>query len=496
MASDRYWCAAPLLTISILLTSALESGCSGEEAPSNSSGDSPASAAGGTPEPEEGSDDLELPGDGPGAPDGQTCTTDAECPGEVCHPFGTSCVPPGAACTSHSQCAPMTFCSAGHGGCLPAGSGNPCESDSNCAVGSECIAGTCGCSGFTQEQELAGGKLDIYFLFDHTGSMIGAGSDDPLPGGDCAYVPGATPDEESKACFATYAFADYLIGAPLEADTRLALQFLSLDDEDGDVDTCGGEKYDTPLIPMTQLPVTPDHPMIQVISDDDFDTENDAGDGTEMEGAIRGIIGFTSNNITPGREMIGVLMTDGDPNGCNEDIDDLAALIAAHYAQTGLRTFIIGMEGASEDSLEQLAMAGGAELHDDYCGSLTPPCHYWNVGTGDGTALADALQAIIAQSTPLGCEFPLADIQPPDGRVLDTSTINIALTTSSETTTIARAASVAECPVGAHAWYYDAPDNPSMIHMCPETCSLVTAAEGGAHLNIVGGCEPTVVITR
>jgi hypothetical protein len=261
--------------------------------------------------------------------------------------------------------------------------------------------------------------------------------------------------------------------------------------------TCAGGPYAQPMIGLTQLPLPPTHPMIQAISDDDFDTLNNAGNGTEIEGALRGIAQFTAANKTPGREMIGVLMTDGDPNGCNEDVDDLAQIIADHYATTGIRTFIIGVEGATDRNLERMAIEGGAEPHDDFCGSLAPPCHYWNVGDASGDVLAAALQAIIGQSTPIGCEFPLSNVQPAGGQMLDTSTINVTLTTpSAGESTILNTPTPAECPVGQLAWYYDNPAEPSVIHLCPSTCDAVKVTEGGAQINIVGGCEPTVVVAR
>jgi len=187
-------------------------------------------------------------------------------------------------------------------------------------------------------------------------------------------------------------------------------------------------------------------------------------------------------------------MTDGDPNGCNEDVDYLANLISDHLASTGIRTFIIGMDGATESNLEELAIAGGAEPHDDFCGSLDPPCHYWYVGDGSGDAIASALTAIAGQAAPFPCEYALADIQPPDGSILDLSTLNVQLTQGGTSTIIANVAGMGDCPADDPAWYYDSPASPSAILLCQNACDLVTAAEEGATMNIVGGCEETIVL--
>lgn len=188
-------------------------------------------------------------------------------------------------------------------------------------------------------------------------------------------------------------------------------------------------------------------------------------------------------------------MTDGDPEGqCEDDMDVLAGIIADHYESTGVRIFIIGMDGATEENLEQLAIAGGAEPHDDFCGELEPPCHYWNVGDGSGDAIASALQAIQEQAVPLPCEYPLANVTPPDGMSLDLSTLNVRLTEGTESTIIGRAESEAACPSDQHAWYYDNAGSPTSVMLCPSACELVANAAAGASVSIVGGCQATATV--
>ena len=333
------------------------------------------------------------------------------------------------------------------------------------------------CTGEAYEQELIGGPLDIYLVFDRTASM----------GDDCDYRPGSSPPRNSKACYATYALPDYLTSVTPQADTRLAFQFMSLAREP---EGCDGELYSTPLVDLTPLPITANHEIIQAISDESFG----GGFGTEIEGALRGIASFTDANQTSGREMIGVLMTDGDPNGCDGNIDRLAEIIADHRAQTGIRTFIIGMEGATDRNLETYAVAGGAQAHDDWCGDRDPPCHFWNVGDGSGDAIASALTAIVGQAAPLPCDFPVSGLTPPAGQTVDYGKVNVTLTDSSGETTIGQTANVDACPSDQLAWYYDDASAPTTIHLCANACDVATAAEGGAHLAVVLGCTDTVVI--
>jgi hypothetical protein len=411
--------------------------------------------------------------DGGGGP---ACQSAADCAsGQVCHPYSRDCVTPGSACAEQSDCAAGNYCDSDSGVCLPGTTGSPCETDANCAAAS-CSGGACGCSGLAHEQELVSGPLDIYFIFDRTSSM----------GEDCAYQAGGTPPANSKACFATYAFPNYLINVTPQVDTRLAFQFMSLANND-----CDGALYATPLVDLTTLPVAANHAIVQAISNENFA----GGFGTHIEGALRGIADYTANNRTVGREMIGVLMTDGDPNGCEDDLATLRGIIADHLAATGIRTFIIGMEGATDANLEELGTAGGAQPHSDWCGSVGPPCHYWNVEDGSGDAIASALRAIIGQAAPLPCQYNVAGLTPPEGETLDYGRVNVALTDPGGVpTTIGQVGDEAGCPTNQPAWYYDNPSAPTTINLCPNACDLATTAANGSRVQVVVGCQDTVVV--
>jgi hypothetical protein len=230
--------------------------------------------------------------------------------------------------------------------------------------------------------------------------------------------------------------------------------------------------------------------MIEAISQENFA----GGYGTHIEGALRGMAEYTASNSTSGREMIGVLMTDGDPNGCEENVRNLAQLVSDHLDNDGIRTFIIGMQGATDANLERLAEAGGAEAHDDFCGGESPPCHYWNVGDGSGDAIASALRAIVGQASPLPCKYEVAGLVPPAGEELDYGKINVTLTDDSGTQMIGQVSTSSQCPDDKAAWYYDDPSDPELLHLCPETCTMVADADEGARLDVVVGCTATVQI--
>jgi hypothetical protein len=352
-----------------------------------------------------------------------------------------------------------------------AGQGNGSGGSSPSTGGS---AGFHACTGTAYEQETTS-SLDTYFVFDRTGSM----------GKDCSYTPNSTPPVKSKACYATYAMSDYLINVASSVDQRLAFQFMSQPND------CDGTPYETPLVGLTHLPIPADHQLIQAISNETFK----GGLGTHIEGALRGIAAYTTAAKTAGREMIGVLMTDGDPEGCEQNIDKLAKLVSDHLSQDGIRTFIIGMQGATDANLEKLAVAGGADAHTTDCGSVSAPCHYWNVGEGDPDVISEALSAIVAQSAPIPCEFKVSGFTPPDGQTLDFGKVNVTLTDKAGTpTTIGQAAGEASCPTDAPAWYYDKPTAPTAIELCKNACDLVTDSASGSKVDVVVGCQDTVTL--
>jgi len=415
-------------------------------------------------------------GDGGGGTGGSPeCNTSEQCVApEVCEPVRQTCVVPLAPCASQAECTGGTYCEAMAQVCLPSSVGTPCAGPDNCNV--ECLNGFCGCSGVAHERQLESSPLDIYLVLDRTGSM----------GTDCAYVAEDSPPVSSKACYATYALADYLIGVSPAVDTSLAFNVMSL------TNACDGSGYDSGLVPKTSLPVASDSTLVQTISDENFS----GGFNTRIEGALRNIAMYTGANQTDGREMIGVLITDGDANRCEIENELLAGIIEDHLTNTGLRTFIIGMTGASENKLEELAVAGGAAPHDDFCGSLTPPCHYWNVGDGSGEVLANALQAISQQAVPLPCEIDVTGLTAPEGEALDYGKVNVTLTQGETVTTIPQVGSPGACPLDQPAWYYDVPSAPTKIHLCENACDTVSAAGDGAELNVVAGCTDTVIIVQ
>lgn len=232
--------------------------------------------------------------------------------------------------------------------------------------------------------------VDMFIMQDRSGSM----------GADCNL--GDTTN--SKWCHAINALSGYF-NSPKAAGNAAALQFFPLSNHSNAL-CATGAGYD-----VAALPTPP--PAYMTLPSKTFDallnsTNDTGGGGTPTEAAIRGVTKFTSGNRRGGRVTIGILITDGDPNGCDTNLTNLSGLLQAHFTATTLRTYVIGMTGASFTNLEAIAQGGNSPLHPDAVGGLTDacgngpgPCRHWNVGDGDPQAFVAALAAIQASAD--GC---------------------------------------------------------------------------------------------
>ena len=245
--------------------------------------------------------------------------------------------------------------------------------------------------------------VDMYIVFDKSGSMgepFGNGSP-----GDCNI--GET--KNSKWCRAINALSGYL-NSPSSKDQSAALQFFSGDDNPN----CStGAPFDKPATPGTGYTTLPSKAF------DDVLNGTVPGGQTPMEAALRGLTKFTAANRRPGHVTIGIFVTDGDPKGCREDLGVLSGILDAHFNATKIRTYVIGMEGATFGNLEKIAAGGNAPTHAasvgalaNACGNVAAPCRVWNVGNGDPAGFIQALGAI--QESADGCKPGGGTVNPPN----------------------------------------------------------------------------------
>ena len=176
-----------------------------------------------------------------------------------------------------------------------------------------------------------------------------------------------------------------------------------------------------------------------------------------------------------------VLVTDGAPFGChtdpndvNNDIANLAALAEKAYAEHGILTYVVGLEGSWEWIVDKIAASGGTGKALLVSNEQTYE------------ELFAALQAI--KESHVDCEVGL----PPDSDLseLDPQTVNVTYTpgSGSHPLTLQQVDGAAACGEG---WYYDDPVAPTKISLCPETCALIQA-DKSARLDVLIGCHTQI----
>ncbi len=319
--------------------------------------------------------------------------------------------------------------------------------------------------------------LDLYLMLDRSASMT-------LPE---QTVPNCKVGDTTEArwCYAINALAGFF-GAPTSNGMGVALQFfphgncgwISEADQTQNCCTngtcCKGDDDAVPTVPLGQLPGN-QQALVNALN-----AQSPLGTTTPIEAAVRGLVTYTAQAKQPGRNMVAVLVTDGEPNGCELDPTVLAGILSAQLTATGIKTFIIGMDGANFQTLEELAVAGGATPHSTYCADGFASCSFFNVGEGKPEAFVDALQQI--QRSVVGCRFSLPTT---DAGIVDpaTLTVNVVSPAALEQQTLKHVASVGDCGDG---WYSD-PNRPGEFALCPQTCSTVQA-EVGVSVELLAGC--------
>ncbi len=292
--------------------------------------------------------------------------------------------------------------------------------------------------------------LAMLVLVDRSGSMAG--------------------DKWDAATKAIRAFADRseVVGM------KMGLQFFP---PIGTANACTAASYEALAVPIAPLP---DNvlPIQQKIAQAVPDGSTPMGPG--LAGSIGAMRAFIAKE--PMHQGVVILVTDGDPAGCSGDsVGGVAATAAGGVKpvadEPSVRTFAVGMDGASFGSLDQIASAGGG----------APKA--FNVGAGAAAqqALVDALDEIRAGV--LGCEYTLPAPPPSEG-VLDLEKVDIEFTAGKNDppTTIRKVASAAACGATTGGFYYDDPNEPTRVVLCPASCTDVRRGTLEAKVDIVFGC--------
>lgn len=283
----------------------------------------------------------------------------------------------------------------------------------------------------------------LVFMFDRSGSM----------GQNSKWT-------TCKAGLETF-FAD-----PKSAGLYASIQFFAnLSDE------CNPAVYASPAVAMTALPSNTFASTIEQYS---------PNAGTPTLPAITGALQYAQMMEAQhaGAKVAVVLATDGIPNDCNSDVNNVAAE-AAKYAKT-IPTYVIGV-GGELTNLDAIAAGGG-----------TQKAFIVSVGNPQQTAVdfQNALNVIRGKS--LACEYALPT--PPPGQTLDINTVNVQFTSSGGQPQTLTYDKDCASPGGA-GWHYDDANNPTKIEICKATCDQIQADTGGK-IDIVTGCATQGGVTK
>ncbi|HEY6081511.1 MAG TPA: vWA domain-containing protein, partial [Polyangiaceae bacterium] len=249
---------------------------------------------------------------------------------------------------------------------------------------------------------------------------------------------------------ATRAFFEDATSAGISA----SLSFFPAQDDKCDVAT-----YETPDVAMIALP----SPSFgEAIADIDPDTTGKWRGGTPTLAVVQGNAAYLRTLVQQEPDAVHalVLVTDGYPNGCDDD--EIASVVAAvEKAAENFPTYVIGVKNPpggpdTVSDLDALALAGG-----------TDSAIFIDTGDPNQTAtdLASAISRIRERSVSCGAAIPTN----PGGAPFVADRVNVSMVVDGTTS---RLGYDQDCQADS-AWRYDDVDAPTSIVLCPATCQPV-----------------------
>lgn len=240
-------------------------------------------------------------------------------------------------------------------------------------------------------------------------------------------------------------------------------------------DECKPMTYANPPVPIAPLPGNASAIKLSL--------ENTAPTGsTPMQPALEGAIDAMTTYLAANVDHAGVviLVTDGDPGGCSSTVANVSATAAAGVAQTPpVRTFVIGMEGANFNNLNQIAVAGGTTQSFDV-----------SQGQSAQAELAKALEEV--RKAAIGCVYLLPEVPPSEG-TLDPTSVSVKFTPgiNEPPVTINQVPALGDCGEISGGFYFDDNTDPTKVTLCPASCETVQDGTENASVQVVLGCiEP------
>lgn len=190
-----------------------------------------------------------------------------------------------------------------------------------------------------------------------------------------------------------------------------------------------------------------------------------------LQGAENIAIAYAAQH--PSEKVVVVFVTDGQPNGCDQNIAHIAKIASDTLAAHQIATYAIGVLGSNQQTMDQIAVAGGTTA-------------IMIGGTTGATTEQDLLTAFgDIKAKNVSCDFAVP--APPATLMLSFDNVNVNYTPgTSAQRTLPRVADAAACGTNG-GWYYDDNAAPTQIHLCTNTCTAVQA-DAGAALQVLFSC--------
>jgi hypothetical protein len=299
--------------------------------------------------------------------------------------------------------------------------------------------------------------LDIYIMFDQSGSMLND-------------VGGLTRLDAVERATTTF-LRDQASAAISVGIGYFGFQPIGQT-------SCSPDDYASPSVPVTL-----DHEAVLRSL-----AEREPIGETPTGAAIRGACGYAKEwkKSNAGHSVVLLLLTDGEPkapmscstgNCCPTLADAVDATAECRNGDPGIQTYVLGV-GPFLDNLQQIAQAGGTD-------------HAYLIGDQD--VQQKVLQALnsIRGAASIPCELKLPE--PKGGAPLDFGLVNVAYQDSScALSTIYNVPDPGSCDGQLGGWYYDDPAAPQSIELCGASCDRVSAP--GGRLAFTVGCETQVLV--
>ena len=344
----------------------------------------------------------------------------------------------------------------GVGAACSAGGGSDLGGGTTTGQGGNWFDGGTGGSGFDWDaaclkasNEATEVPVSLLLMFDKSGSMLGP--------------------KWSQSTAALQAF----FSDPACAGLRVGLRFFPDTgcDENCDEAPCAVPKVEP--APLTDLSAPTDTQEQALL---DAFVGVSPGGGTPMSTALQGGLDWATTYLGshPFEKAAVVLVTDGDPQNCDMNVSNISAEAQAAYSSHGVLTFVIGLPGSTESTINHIAQAGG---------------------TGQGIFIvSDNAQAELVaalnhiRGSTVACEYLVPSEV--NGQPVDPDLVNVVYTPGGggDPVLIGQVQGKEACTPDKGGWYYDNPVAPTRLTFCESTCTAMQA-EPGAKVDILIGCS-------